>query len=145
MVASQIARRYCCKEVVEVPGCIEVFVGGKRLLLITNNGHLKSMILVLFCVWEDAGIWAYWSYSFDMHVRYLGPVSWFIFHLESSLVHLGEGCFVAHGFMVATFFVYWNDRWHSFSILPPFSHKFNQCLGGSSRLILSHSARKAHF
>ena len=53
MAASQIALRYCCIEVVEVPGCVEVLLGEKRLLLITNNRHLKSMILVLFCVWED--------------------------------------------------------------------------------------------
>ena len=32
------------------------------------------MILVLFYVWEDAGAWAYWNYSFDMHLNYLGSL-----------------------------------------------------------------------
>lgn len=31
MAASQIALRYCCIEVVEVPGCVEVFAGGKKI------------------------------------------------------------------------------------------------------------------
>ena len=32
---------------------------GKRLLLITKNEYLKLVILVLFCVWEDARIWGH--------------------------------------------------------------------------------------
>ena len=35
------------------------------------------MILVFFCVWEDARVWAYRNHSFDMHRNYLGPVSFF--------------------------------------------------------------------
>ena len=33
------------------------------------------MILVLFCVWEDAKVWAHWNYSLDMHLNSLGLVS----------------------------------------------------------------------
>ena len=33
------------------------------------------MILVLFCVWDDARMWADWNYSLDIHLNYLGPVS----------------------------------------------------------------------
>ena len=44
------------------------------LLLITKNRNLKLMILD-FSVWEDAGIWAHWNDSLDMHLTYLGPVS----------------------------------------------------------------------
>ena len=33
------------------------------------------MILVLFCVWEDARVWAHWNYSLDGHLDYLRPVS----------------------------------------------------------------------
>ena len=32
---------------------------------------------MLFCVWEDARVWAYWNCSFDKHLGYLGPVSCF--------------------------------------------------------------------
>ena len=31
------------------------------------------MILTLFYVWEDAKVWAYWNYSLDIHLEYLGP------------------------------------------------------------------------
>ena len=41
------------------------------------------MNVVLFYVWEDARVWAYWNHSFYMHFNYLGPVSC-IFHAESS-------------------------------------------------------------
>ena len=33
------------------------------------------MISVLFCVCEDAKVWAHWNYSLDMHLNYLGLVS----------------------------------------------------------------------
>ena len=35
------------------------------------------MILVFFSVWEEARVWAYWNYSFDIHLNYLGPISCF--------------------------------------------------------------------
>ena len=35
------------------------------------------MISVLFYVWKDTRVWAYWNYSFDTHLHYLGPVSCF--------------------------------------------------------------------
>ena len=37
--------------------------------------QLKLMDLVFFYVWEDARVWAYGNYSFDMPLSYLGPVS----------------------------------------------------------------------
>ena len=39
--------------------------------------HLRLIILVLFYVWEDARVWAHWNYSFDLHLNYIGPVSYF--------------------------------------------------------------------
>ena len=36
----------------------------------------------LFYVWEDARVWAQWKHSFDVHLNYLGPVSYFL-HPES--------------------------------------------------------------
>ena len=39
-----------------------------RWLLITKTRHLKLMILVLFCVCENARVWVYWSHSFDPHL-----------------------------------------------------------------------------
>ena len=44
------------------------------LLLFKKNRHLQLMILVLFCVWEDARIWAYCNYSLDMNLHYLVSV-----------------------------------------------------------------------
>ena len=35
---------------------------------------------VLFSLWEDAGVWAYWNDSFDRHLNYREPVSSFFFH-----------------------------------------------------------------
>ena len=39
--------------------------------------HLKLMTLMLFYVWEDARVWAYWNHSFDMYLNYLGQLSCF--------------------------------------------------------------------
>ena len=82
----------------------------KRLLLITKDKRLKLMILVLFYVWEDARIWAHWSYSLDLHLNYLGPVSCF----SSSKIPFIE---YWRGWLQwpmtwwwAAFVVYWNDR-----------------------------------
>ena len=41
------------------------------------------MNLALFCVWEDARVWANCNQSFDMPLNYPGPVSCFL-HPESS-------------------------------------------------------------
>ena len=37
-------------------------------MLITENRHLKLMFLVLFYVWEDARVWTYGNYFFDMNL-----------------------------------------------------------------------------
>ena len=42
-----------------------------------KNKQLKLMNLALFYVWEDARVWAHWNHSFDTHLNYLGPVSYF--------------------------------------------------------------------
>ena len=62
-----MALRDCSKEVREEPGYIGVFAGKKkccrktykRLLLNTKTRHLKLMILVSFCVWDGARVWAH--------------------------------------------------------------------------------------
>ena len=36
-----------------------MYLNMKRLLQITKTRHLKLMILLLFSVWEDAGVWAH--------------------------------------------------------------------------------------
>ena len=33
------------------------------------------MILVLFCVWEDASVWTHWNYSCDSHLNYVEPAA----------------------------------------------------------------------
>ena len=65
--ASQIALRKCSKDVVEEPGNIGVFAGKKKKVVEHQNivayhkkyRHLKLRILVIFYVWEDAGVWAH--------------------------------------------------------------------------------------
>ena len=47
----------------------------KRLLLITRNRCLRSMIGVLSYVWEDARIWVHRNYALEMHLNYLMPIS----------------------------------------------------------------------
>ena len=116
----------------------------QRLLLITKNRHLKLITSVLFCVQEDARVWAEWNYSFDMHLTCLGPVSCFSPSWIPSRCTMVRAASVADGFMAATSIVCWNGRWSSLSTLPPFGHKFNRRLGGSSWPILSHSAKKAY-
>ena len=41
---------------------------GKTFLLITENRHLKLMVLVLSCDWEDARIWGHWDSSWEMQL-----------------------------------------------------------------------------
>ena len=40
----------------------------KILLLIMKNRYLKLMILVFFCVWEDATIWGYLEMLPEMYI-----------------------------------------------------------------------------
>ena len=54
--------------------------------------YLKLMNWALFCVWEDARVGAHWNHSFDMHLSYLGPVSWVFTSWVSSGFTLGSGC-----------------------------------------------------
>ena len=35
----------------------------------TKTRHLKLIILILFCVWEDARVWVYGNHSLDMHLN----------------------------------------------------------------------------
>ena len=63
------------------------------------------MNLALFCVWEDAKVWAHWNYSYDMHLNYLEPVSCF----SPSWIPLwctAGAASVADGLMASTSFVY---------------------------------------
>lgn len=48
----------------------------EKLLLKTR--YLKLMNLALYCVWEDARVWAFWNHSFDMLHYNLRPVSCFL-------------------------------------------------------------------
>ena len=67
MAACQIALRDCSKEqersqdiqetLKEVKEKRKEVVEHQRSLLITKNRHLKLMVLVLFCVWEDERVW----------------------------------------------------------------------------------------
>ena len=42
-----------------------------------RNRHSSWMGLVPIYVWEDARVWTHWNSSFDTHLNYLGPVSYF--------------------------------------------------------------------
>ena len=63
----QIALRDCSKEqersqdiqeiLKEVEEKRKEVVEHQRSLLIMKNRHLKLMVLVLFCVWEDERVW----------------------------------------------------------------------------------------
>ena len=46
---------------------------------------------MLSYVWEDARVWAHWNHSFDMHLRYLGPVSCVFIAWASSGLTIWEG------------------------------------------------------
>ena len=77
------------------------------------------MILALFYVWEDISMWAHWNHPFDMHLNYLGPVSYFSpSWISSGCKAWGEGGgAVTDGLMPATSFVYWYGRQQFLSIL----------------------------
>ena len=65
---------------------MEVFVTKTRSQniekLLLKTRYLKLMNLALYCVWEDARVWALWNHSFDMLHYNLGALSCF-FHPES--------------------------------------------------------------
>ena len=42
---------------------------------LSMHRYPKLRNLVLFCVWEDVGVWAHWNHSFCMNLGDLGPVS----------------------------------------------------------------------
>ena len=72
---------------------------------ILKTRHLKLMNLSLFYVWEDARVWTYWNYSFDLHLSYLVPV----FHFSPFWVPYPQGALsgvaaVADGLMVCSLF-----------------------------------------
>ena len=55
------------------------FAGRQNIkgLQLRKTRYLKLMNLMLFYVWKDAGVWAHWNHSFDMHLNSLGLVSCF--------------------------------------------------------------------
>lgn len=76
----------------------------------------------MYGVWKGTRVWAYWNYSFDIHVNYLGPASWalnvscFSATLNSPQgIPLGTAA-IADGLMAAIFIVYWNGRQQSLFI-----------------------------
>ena len=59
-----------CSSAMKYMGIVNI----KRLLL-KKTRYPKLRNLVLFCVWEDARVWAHWNHSFHMHFSYPGPTS----------------------------------------------------------------------
>ena len=53
--------------------------------------HFNVIILMIFCVWEDARVWAYWNHSFNEHLYHLGPVSCFHPEFPSACI-VGGSC-----------------------------------------------------
>ena len=43
--------------------CSQAFKDYTESVLITENRHLKLMVLVLFSVWKDARVWVHRNYS----------------------------------------------------------------------------------
>ena len=65
----------------------------KRLLLIKENQTSQvNESSMLFCVREEARVWAHWNHSFEMHLNYLGPVSCFPPSWIPSGCRVGGGC-----------------------------------------------------
>ena len=67
--------------------------------LLQGGGKLRNFVLFffffcmgLFYVWEDVRVWAHWTPSFCMHLRYLGPVSCAFYILSSLRLTVGSGC-----------------------------------------------------
>ena len=82
-VASQMALKDCSKEGARRHSsfCWKKTHVVEHQSLTANHKtdrHFKLMILVLFyLLGKYARVWAHWSYSFDTHLNYLGPVSCF--------------------------------------------------------------------
>ena len=72
-----------------------------------------------------------------MHHSYLSSVSFFLPLWLPQGSWLGMAS-VTDILMAAASFTYWYGRWHSLSTGLPLGHKFDQCLGGISWLILYH-------
>ena len=64
----------------------------KRLSSSSSSGYPKLRHLVLFCIRDDAKIWAHWNTSFDTHVSCLGPVSCVFTSRVSLELTIGIGC-----------------------------------------------------
>lgn len=75
--------------------------------------HLRLINLVLFSAWEDARPWAQWTYSFDRHLRDLGPGSGSFPSAQGA--PLGEAE-MADGLMAAASLVHW---FHTIQDFPP--------------------------
>ena len=80
---SQIILRACSEEARGEPGYIGVFAPKDQVVGTSKDycsskktRHLKLMNFTLFCVWEDAKVWAHRNHSFDLHLIYLGWVSY---------------------------------------------------------------------
>lgn len=76
------AWRNFSKEVREEPGYMEIFGWKKKNHAIKHQNianHKEQIsqinVLVLFCLWESARIWAHWNYPLHGHLNCLGPVS----------------------------------------------------------------------
>ena len=61
------------------------------VLLSKETRYVSLRSLALFFVQEDARVWVYWNHSFDLHLRYLGPVSWVFISWVSSGLNVGSG------------------------------------------------------
>ena len=64
----------------------------KQLSSSSSNRYPKLRHLVLFCIREDAKIWAHWNTFFDTHLSYLGPVSCVFTSRVSLELTIGSGC-----------------------------------------------------
>ena len=79
------------------------------------------MNLAFFCVWEEAGVWAHWNPSFDVHLNSLEPASCFSPSWIPSGCTIGDGC---HGW-------WWLDGCNTLltdragDILHPYRFKFS--------------------
>ena len=62
---TRIQRSFCNKDHVA-----ETWYG----YCLRKTRHLKLMKLVVFYVWEDAGVWAHWNHSFDMRLSSPRPL-----------------------------------------------------------------------
>ena len=73
-VGSQVTQKLCEKQ---RAGSLNV----KRLLWIKGKPSVAKN-LALFCVREDASVWAYWNHSFDMHLSGLGAAAvWWLLQM----------------------------------------------------------------